>query len=422
MSTDRVPPHDLGAELALLGDLMLFSERLDEVAETVDPSDFYGPAHGAVFAALLSLRNEGTRRFDAVAVRDALRRSGDESAASAVIAATGAGGGSTAKYAAIVLDCSARRRIISSATETAERAYDPSATAEDVLDRAMASLGSIDMPRTSLPDGVFDLDRFLDDPPHEVRRPWLVPGLIRFGWRVLIVAQEGAGKSLALRQVAICAAQGIDPFRFGAVPPVRTLIVDLENPHDPIYETCKPIRDRAMSVKGDAYEPGRAWLWSRPGGVNIRTRTDRGRLEAVIARTRPDLVCLGPLYKTFRKTSREGDEEAAQDAAEALDSLRTRHDFALLLEHHAPKQQNGKRELLPFGSSVWLRWPELGLKLKPPGPNDPAGSLVVGRFREDRVKCNWPDRLDRGTTGWAWEGRWSGPYGVEEPQPVLEEF
>ncbi|MBK9178745.1 MAG: site-specific DNA-methyltransferase [Acidimicrobiales bacterium] len=95
-----------------------------------------------------------------------------------------------------------------------------------------------------------------------------------------------------------------------------------------------------------------------------------------------------------------------------LDDLRTRYRFALLVEHHAPKRQAGVRELAPYGSSLWLRWPELGLKLIP--TDDTNRVMDVGRWRGDRRQSGWPARLERGTP-WPWVGVW--PDGWEPRNP-----
>jgi replicative DNA helicase len=85
------------------------------------------------------------------------------------------------------------------------------------------------------------------------------------------------------------------------------------------------------------------------------------------------------------------------------------------LEHHAPHGETSKiREMRPFGSSLWLRWPEFGLALK--RDPDRRTSLKVGRWRGDRVNADWPKRLDRGTV-WPWVGVWDTP-----PPPDDEPF
>ena len=86
----------------------------------------------------------------------------------------------------------------------------------------------------------------------------------------------------------------------------------------------------------------------------------------------------------------------------ALDDLRTRFGFALVLEHHAPKGDGGAREMAPFGSQRWLAWPELGLGLY--AEKDNSG-LRVERFRGDRMAASWPDKLVRGQA-WPFEGVW----------------
>ena len=89
-----------------------------------------------------------------------------------------------------------------------------------------------------------------------------------------IVAAEGAGESTLLRQIAICAAQGIDPFRFCAIPPVRTLIVEGENSLAAIAETDAKLDDQARRHAGERYDPERCRVWSRPGGLDLREPRD----------------------------------------------------------------------------------------------------------------------------------------------------
>jgi len=78
-----------------------------------------------------------------------------------------------------------------------------------------------------------------------------------------------------------------------------------------------------------------------------------------------------------------------------LDDLRTRYNFGLVMEHHAPKGQQGqKREMTPFGSSSWLRWPEIGVSLYT-DKTDPR-IVHVRRFRGDRLSnVAWPDQVLR---------------------------
>jgi replicative DNA helicase len=227
----------------------------------------------------------------------------------------------------------------------------------------------------------------LVDRPVSDHAPWVIDGLLREGWRVVLVASEGSGKMTWLRQIALCAANGVHPLTWKACEPVETLVVDLENPLDVVYEGAQRIVGQVRKEQGDDYRKHGAWLFHQPGGVDLRSRADRARLEVALCEVRPKVVVVGPLYKAFRRGKGESDEEAASAVAAVFDDLRSRFGFALLIEHHAPKGAMSGRDLVPFGSSLWMRWPEFGLTLEPTGnPRE----FTVGRFRKDRVAGAWP--------------------------------
>lgn len=71
----RVPPHDLEAEESLLGAMLLSRDALAEGIDIVTASDFYKPAHGDVFDAIVLLHGRG-EPADPVTVTDELRRLG----------------------------------------------------------------------------------------------------------------------------------------------------------------------------------------------------------------------------------------------------------------------------------------------------------------------------------------------------------
>ena len=409
-----VAPHDLGAELALIGSMMLRWVTVDEAAMQLHPEDFYGPAHAHLFAVICDLRRRG-EPFDATVVATEIDRLELPVPRHLTLTAIAEASASPRLLIAAVQRLSVARRMLVTASEIAILAR-TGLGPDELMTAARDLLADVDTRRTTTDEpGLSTVDEFLNSVT-ATPSPWVVPGLLRRGWRCLIVAPEGVGKSVASRQVAICAAQAVHPFTgYPSAVAARTLIVDLENPDDAIAETCRPITERARR-DNTHYDEGRAWLWRRPDGINLRTRSDRAALEAVVAATQPDLVCIGPLYKAYRSTARESDELAAGEVQNVLDDLRVRHGFALLMEHHAPKGQGlSARELVPYGSSLWLRWPELGLKLMPgDGEDVSASSLLVGRFRRDRMTNSWPDRLDRGGTGaFPWVGYWRDGWATE---------
>ena len=70
----RVPPHDLEAEESLLGSMLLSSYATTAAIEICTAADFYKPAHGHIFGAIVRLFERG-EPIDAVTVSDELRRS-----------------------------------------------------------------------------------------------------------------------------------------------------------------------------------------------------------------------------------------------------------------------------------------------------------------------------------------------------------
>ena len=125
---------------------------------------------------------------------------------------------------------------------------------------------------------------------------------------------------------------------------------------------------------------------------------------------RPQIMFLGPLYKSFT----DGGERAEQlnmQVAQILDRYRARYGLALWLETHAPMEQGGQRALRPLGSGVWSRWPEFGLSLRK-DPNNPM-RVHLERFRGDRDERAWPHFLER-SSPWPWAAGWHGGFPVEE--------
>jgi replicative DNA helicase len=119
-------------------------------------------------------------------------------------------------------------------------------------------------------------------------------------------------------------------------------------------------------------------------------------IEEAIERTKPDLVCLGPLYKSFVDPGTKTSEAVIVEVVKYLDYLRTTYGFALWMEHHAPLGGSGGRELRPFGSAVWSRWPEFGLTLEPDLTATEPYVYRVGNFRGDRDVRHRPTKIKRG--------------------------
>lgn len=421
--SDRVPPHNLEAEESVLGAMLMSNPVTDQVLELVTAGDFYRIGHAQIFEAIrhVSSRHE---KIDVITVGAELEKSGQLQDVGGypkltTLMANTAGITAGPNYAKIVAAHAYRRYVIGAGLELVERAYDITEDMNEAVQSHQAALTLLDsvMIAGGEPDDV-DIEEFMKRD-RETMAPWVIRGIIRRSHKIMIVGGEGDGKSWLLRYIALCAAYGIHPFRHTVIKPIKVLIVDLENPEDALYDSFETILKQVTKVSKAEETVKR--LWWRPGGINLRNRGDLAQLEAVIRAREPDLICLGPLYAAYENSSKDfGWETATREVQQAFRKLRRRYDFALMLEDHAPQGETGKRDMRPYGSSFWRRWPEIGIGLKP--YDSTPGMFDVGRWRGDRLETDWPDRIIRGNTigsPWPFVGEWQKPSGEYVRTPPL---
>jgi replicative DNA helicase len=192
MSAIRVAPHNLEAEEALIGAALLRGDLLGDARRIVDPADFYKPIHKAVWATMLDLYEHG-QPIDEITVSAACH----DVTANILAALTAATPSTTAwrMYADAVIETSRRRRLIGHLAEIVNDAYGQ-ADVDELVARADASAADrLIAARSASLDGFFDVTDFMAVAEAEAQlRPWLVPGLFRPMWRMILVAKEGSGK------------------------------------------------------------------------------------------------------------------------------------------------------------------------------------------------------------------------------------
>jgi replicative DNA helicase len=136
----RTPPHNLEAEEALVGSMLLSRDAIATAIEHCQPEDFYKPVHGTIFSAVCSLYEKG-EPVDPVTVAEELRRKGfaeiveDPSVLLSLQASTPSMG-SASYYATIVEECSLLRKLISVASDIVEMGFEHSEDIAGVVDRA----------------------------------------------------------------------------------------------------------------------------------------------------------------------------------------------------------------------------------------------------------------------------------------------
>lgn len=399
---DRTPPHDLDAERAALGAMLISPGAASEVEGIISEPDLYDPRHRLVFATTTGLR-AAQRPADVVAVNAELQQTGQLSKIGHTYLADLVQSVPTAAnavyYARTVRDRAMLRNVITAATRSAQHAYEPGDdSGHDIAQRAadaMAGVRDQGMLDDDLPTQT--LRELLETP---IEYDWLIPGLLERGDRVILTGAEGLGKSTLGRQIAVCTAAGLHPFTHRTIPSQRVLVVDCENGRALSQRRYGPLAAAARQA-GHPVPEGRFWIEVRPEGLDLTTAADTRWLLKRVETLHPDLLVIGPIYKLH--ASDPNDERSARAVAAALDRART-YGTALLIETHSPHGSGlSKRPLRPVGSSLWLRWPEFGFGIRPADTNDAELRRLVDveDWRGARDEREWPEQLETGGS-WPW--------------------
>lgn len=150
---DRVPPHALEAEQAVLASMLLDRDVVARVMEALSPEAFYRQAHATLYATILRLYEKGAP-VDLVTVGEALGEGGklDEVGGFGYVADLVASIPTTAHaeyYAKMVADKAVLRALIRAGSEIVGSAFDEEQDVELVLDAAERKILEIGQRRSS---------------------------------------------------------------------------------------------------------------------------------------------------------------------------------------------------------------------------------------------------------------------------------
>ena len=137
---DSVPPHNLEAEVAALGALLLNEEALPVVLRYLRPDDFYRPAHRRIFEAIVALFNRSDP-VDLITLTDELQRAETLEACGGASYVSGLTSGvptsaNVEYYARLVQGCSQRRRLLTLSAELTAAAHAAGRDVREVIDDA----------------------------------------------------------------------------------------------------------------------------------------------------------------------------------------------------------------------------------------------------------------------------------------------
>jgi replicative DNA helicase len=157
----KVPPHSLEAEQSVLGGLMIANDAWDNVADQVNPEDFYRASHRQIFIQMGKLVELG-EPIDVITLSEALQNTGELEQIGglpylAALAKNTPSAANIRAYANVVRERSSLRALIRVANDISESGFNAEGrSSEDLLDEAERKIMQIseERPKTGGPEDV----------------------------------------------------------------------------------------------------------------------------------------------------------------------------------------------------------------------------------------------------------------------------
>ena len=226
-SIDRIPPHNLEAEMAVLGSILVDREMMEVVDEILRPGDFYAHVHETIYDALLEIhRNDPRAPIDKIVLaeelrsRDVLERVGGISYISALMD-TVQSAASARYYATIVHEKAILRSLIHAGTEITQNGYEGEENVTEALERSQQMVYNIGQrgvtqfvqAKELLKEAFENIDRLFHA---RGNRTGLTSGFTRIdemtagfqaGNFIIVAARPGMGKTSFALNMAVAAAR-----------------------------------------------------------------------------------------------------------------------------------------------------------------------------------------------------------------------
>ena len=224
---DRVLPHDLEAEAAVLGAILIDAEALERASGIIGPDDFFRRAHRMIFAAMRHIVDEQHAEPDPISVRAVLEQRGDIAEVGGPAYITKLTDGvpraiNVEHYAGIVKEQAQYRRLIAFGTGLVAGGYDRTVPAVDLITEADRTV--VDMQRAGGPGRLLDVRQtstgLYADLEYRVAHRGELSGVetgfasineITGGWQrgemIVIAARPSIGKTAFALNTAVAAAR-----------------------------------------------------------------------------------------------------------------------------------------------------------------------------------------------------------------------
>ena len=233
----------------------------------------------------------------------------------------------------------------------------------------------------------------------EDTRKWVVPNCLRQNERLIITGREGGGKSTLVAQICLSAAMGINSLGMGYPKhePLKVLMLDVENDRLQVKANMRKIYPTLSEMTG--VKPNMMWADCR--NIDLSNSVQQAAFIRLCKTENPDLIYAGSLYKLAPETDNVDGQFSA--ISRTVDLIRGEISASFILEGHAGHgMSNDRNGMRPYGSSMWLRYPEFGFGMMPIGQAHP-GVVKLTEWRGNRSDDReWPKALKRnGVLPWS---------------------
>jgi AAA domain-containing protein/DnaB helicase-like protein len=330
----RIPPHNLDAERAVVGALIVEPETHTLVLASLAVDDLYLQAHRDIYTAIRALVGRGDP-VSAITVSDELRRAAvfDTVGGAATIALLNEHATIPAyvsKYVAIVKDAANLRRAEQAAMTILSAAAEPNAT----FDAVAPVIRDLERLRDGAHDGAgpaYVVECMADVKSEKVE--WLWEGRVAVGKINLLVGIPGLGKSMVTLDIVSRVTTGREMPDGGPSASVGNVIV--LSAEDASADTIKP-RLEAHGADCSRVYRLRAVRDAR-GEHEFSIRRDLRNLESLIAEKQARLVVIDPLSAYLGGDSQSWSDSAMRALLSPLAAMAERSRVAVWGVMHLTK-------------------------------------------------------------------------------------
>ncbi|UCF82990.1 MAG: replicative DNA helicase [Desulfobacteraceae bacterium] len=159
----KVPPHNIDAEQAILGAILINNDAMNQILDILSPDDFYRETHMSIFEGMVYLYNN-SEPIDMITLsrflvsKNLLERVGGADYLASMVEAVSTSAG-VIHHAQIIKDLSVRRKLISQCSAISESCFQEWEETEGLLELAEQSI--FDIAEEQVKEGFESLDQVI---------------------------------------------------------------------------------------------------------------------------------------------------------------------------------------------------------------------------------------------------------------------